>query len=79
MLKKVSNHMYILNILLCKSCLFIVSSCQSLPQMFTSLEDIADDTAIKLEVSREAIAKDTDIDITIKVTNKDSPNAIVKG
>lgn len=53
----------------------ILSGCQSLPQLFTAAEEIADDTAIKTEISREALQKDTDVEITIKVSNKDNANA----
>jgi hypothetical protein len=53
----------------------ILSGCQSLPQLFTAAEEIADDTAIKTEISREALQKDTDVEITIKVSNKDNTNA----
>lgn len=49
----------------------VLCGCQSLPQLFQSVEDIADDTAIKIEVSKETFQKDTDLDISIKVQNKD--------
>jgi len=49
----------------------ILCSCQALPQLFQAAEDIADDTAIKIEVSKETFQKDTDLDINIKVQNKD--------
>ena len=49
--------------------MFIVSSCQSLLPLFTSIEDIADDTAIKCEISKEAIDDKKDIDVTINVKN----------
>lgn len=48
---------------------FILVSCQSLLPLFTSIEDIADDTAIRCEVSKEAIADKKDIDVTINVKN----------
>jgi len=53
--------------------LLILTSCQSLPQLYQAAEDIADDTAIKVEVSKETIQKETDLAIMIKVQNKDEP------
>jgi hypothetical protein len=41
--------------------------------MGKDIEDIATDTAIKIEVSRETFLKETDLDITIHVQNKDEP------
>jgi hypothetical protein len=59
--------------------LFLLQGCQSLPGIFSSVEQIADDTAIQTKISREALQKDTDVEITIKVSNKDTPNASIKG
>jgi hypothetical protein len=39
--------------------------------MFTSLENIADDTAVKCEISKEAIQKETDIELNLTIKNKD--------
>jgi len=52
--------------------LMVLQSCQSLPSLFSSVEKIADDTAIAAKVSQEALSKDTDVEVTIKVTNKES-------
>lgn len=49
------------------------SGCNALPQLYQTAEDIADDTAIKVEVSRESIQKQTDVEISIDVKNKDQP------
>lgn len=49
--------------------MLLLQSCQSLPQLFTSVEDVADDTAIKTEVSREALQNGQDIDVKIKIRN----------
>lgn len=46
-------------------------SCQALPQLFQATEDIADDTAIKMEVSKEAISRQTDLNLQMNVSNKD--------
>jgi hypothetical protein len=51
--------------------LFFLTSCQALPALFSSVEKIADDNAIKLEVSHEALQQNTDLEISINVTNKD--------
>ena len=53
----------------------LCTSCQALPQLFQATEDIADDTAVKVEVSKEAIAKETDLSVDVKITNKDQPKA----
>jgi len=46
-----------------------MTGCQTLPSLYQAAEDIADDTAIKVEVSREAISKQTDVNLTIDVKN----------
>ncbi len=51
--------------------LSILSSCQYVPDMAKGIEDIETDTAIRIEVSRETLQKDTDLDISINVRNKD--------
>jgi hypothetical protein len=54
-------------------CIFY--SCQGMSGLFSSVEQIADDTAIKTEISKEALQRDTDLEITVKVLNKDVKNA----
>jgi hypothetical protein len=49
------------------------TSCQYLPSVAQDIEEVATDTAIKIEVSKETLKKDTDLDITINVYNKDEP------
>jgi serine kinase of HPr protein (carbohydrate metabolism regulator) len=49
----------------------ILSGCQSLPQLFTAAEEIADDNAIKIEVQKEAINQNSNISVTLDVTNKE--------
>jgi hypothetical protein len=49
----------------------ILSSCQYVPDMAKDIESIETDTAIRIEVSRETLQKDTDLDISINVHNKD--------
>lgn len=50
-----------------------LQSCTALPTLFDDAEKIADDTAVKVEVSREAMQRDTDLKVTIEVVNKDEP------
>jgi hypothetical protein len=48
--------------------LFMFTSCSTVPQIFQTAEDVFDDTAIKIEVSKEAIdAKDTNWSISVTV------------
>lgn len=42
-----------------------------LPGLFTAIEDIETQEAISLTVDKEAFQKDTDVKISIEVTNKD--------
>lgn len=47
-------------------------SCSTLPQLYQTIDDIADD-AIKIEIDKAAITKETDVAINILVSNK-NPN-----
>lgn len=47
----------------------LMVSCQTLPQLYQAAEDIANDEAIQVSVSREAISKQTDVNVTIDVKN----------
>ena len=49
--------------------LFILNSCGAWPEFFKTADDIANDTAIKVEVSREAIQKKTNLNLSLDVTN----------
>lgn len=57
-------------------CLLILSaillSCQYTPELAKAVEDIETDTAIKIEVSRETVQKDTDVSICIDILNKNA-------
>jgi len=46
-------------------------SCNSWPQFFQAAEEIATDTAIKVEISKETIQKETDLELSINVTNNE--------
>jgi hypothetical protein len=50
-----------------------ITGCQYIPEMAKDIENIATDTAIKIEVSRETFQKETDLQININVKNKDEP------
>ena len=43
--------------------------CNALPQLYQTAEDIANDDAIDITISREALNKGTDLNITIDVVN----------
>jgi hypothetical protein len=50
----------------------MLSGCsQMLPGLFSTVEDIETQEAITLTVNKEAFQKDTDVKISIEVTNKD--------
>lgn len=49
----------------------LFSGCNALPGLFQSIDDIATDTAVKVELSRDVIQKETDLDVTVSVRNKD--------
>ena len=49
--------------------LCFLTSCQTLPQLYQAAENIADDEAIKVSVSKEAIQKNTDLIISIDLKN----------
>ena len=53
--------------------LAILTSCSAFMPVADDIEKIADDTAIKIEVSREALQRDTDMTVTIDVKNKEEP------
>lgn len=42
-----------------------------MPDMFKTIDDIATDDAITVQVDRDAIKKDTDVHIIVDVVNKD--------
>ena len=51
----------------------LLQSCTALMPLADDMEKIADDTAIKIEVSREALQHDTNMKVTIDVMNKEVP------
>jgi ATP-dependent protease ClpP protease subunit len=53
--------------------MLFMQACQGFQGVADDMEKMADDTAIKIEVSREALQKETDLKMTIEVINKDEP------
>ena len=49
--------------------LIFLTSCSAIPQLYQSIEDVADDTAIKCEISKEAFATDSKVRVIIQVQN----------
>jgi hypothetical protein len=52
--------------------LWIMIACNTLPQLYQAAEDIADDNAVEVKISREAIQKQTDVDVVVNVKNNPS-------
>jgi hypothetical protein len=59
------KHLIFLSLMVC------LTGCAALPQFFQAAEDIADDTAIKVEVSREAISEKTNLQLNLDLKNKE--------
>lgn len=54
----------------------MLTGCSAMmPDMFKTIDDIATDDAITVQVDRDAIKKDTDVHIIVDVLNKDVPPA----
>jgi len=49
--------------------LFLMTACSSLPQLYQAMEEVADDTAMNIKVSREALQKDTNVRLSVDVIN----------
>ena len=46
------------------------TSCSSLPQFYQAAENIADDNAVRVEIQKESLQKDTNVKISVDVVNK---------
>jgi len=68
---KKSSYFALLSIV-CFTCLSMCAGCGYVPQLLQEAEHVADDTAVKLEVSQEALRKDTNVEATIRVINSKS-------
>lgn len=53
-------------------------SCDTLPSLYQAAEEIADDEAISIQVSREAIQKQTDVKVSLDVVNNPQITAPTK-
>lgn len=58
------------------NCLFMtiiltLSGCQALPQLFTAAENIADDTAVQIAISKEACQENREITANVVITPLD--------
>lgn len=49
----------------------MLSACSAMPQIADDIEKIATEDAITLKVTKDAISRDTDLNINIGVSNKD--------
>lgn len=57
------------------SMVFFLTGCSAMmPELFKTVDDIATDTALKVEIDKEAFQKDTDVSVSIEVKNKDMTN-----
>lgn len=50
----------------------VLTGCAAIPELFKTLDDVETDTAIKVEVDKEAFQKDTDVSVSIEVKNKEN-------
>lgn len=57
-----------INLVAVFGCLFL-TSCGALPQLINTAEHIADDTAINIKVSQEALQRQTNITAYIELDN----------
>ncbi len=57
----------------------ILAGCGAMPEFFKTIDDIATNDAITVEVDKDAIKKDTDVHIIVDVVNKDeAPTSVSK-
>lgn len=51
--------------------LLLLTGCQYIPQVADDIEKIADNDAIYISCDKDCFQKDTDVEVSVKVTNKD--------
>ena len=51
--------------------LIFFQSCQYLPQVSKSIEDIETDNAIRIEIQKEGLQKDSNVTINVAIQNRD--------
>ena len=52
---------------------FIMTSCQAMPELYQSAEDVLDDNAVRVEISREAMPKGATVNVVIDIKNAGTP------
>ncbi len=52
-------------------CGIYLTSCQALPQLFQSAEDIANDDIIEITISKGLLQKETDLQVIVDMRNKE--------
>ncbi len=50
-----------------------LTGCAAMPQIMQDIDDMATDTAIKIEVDKEAIKPNTNVYLNLRVLNKEQP------
>lgn len=50
--------------------LFLFTACNTLPQLYESVEDVATNNAIDISVSKEVVEKEADLTIAIQLNKK---------
>ena len=48
-----------------------IGCAKMIPGLTDAIDDMVSDNAIEVNVNKEAMQKDTDIDVSVKITNKD--------
>ncbi len=51
--------------------LLFLSSCQYLPQICDDVEKMVDNDAVTIKCDKDCFQKDTDVEVSVKVINKD--------
>ena len=52
---------------------FIMTSCQAMPELYQSAEDVLNDNAVRVEISREAMPKGATVSVAIDIKNAGTP------
>lgn len=50
---------------------FCISGCQYLPQVADDIEKMVDNDAVTIKCDKDCFQKDTDIEVSVKIINKD--------
>jgi starvation-inducible outer membrane lipoprotein len=53
----------------CIVMLTLITACTSLPQLYQTAEDIANNDCITIKVDKDAFQKDTNVDVMVQVKN----------